>query len=310
MTLDARETSLGLQFDPPAIYLRGGAVLQYKVRELVASFASVDERSLMEQLSLHLPRLSVDALNDPHIVAEEAGRQAARLDSLRRPWLDHVPLAAVEDDEDVRLCAVEPVEEEIARPILERFHYLLSFRSNSTHFGMRLRKDDPWPAVLMSVSPFDLCNVAPTLEGLGIPVSGVVVLSRMFAFPSAPRNSLSFMLARIRKVFGTTLRTAPAWITYVNENIGFNGASYRADNWHLIGHEEKVRYLYVGGNYVTDRAARQLYGSGYNDLIGSVQCPEFSQSRHDLRPLSLWLRASHGSHRESQSHIERWIPPT
>jgi hypothetical protein len=70
-------------------------------------------------------------------------------------------------------------------------------------------------------------------------------------------------------------------ITYLNPNLGFTGASYKASNWHVIGIELGNRYAYLDGRYITDRRLAALA----RDELARV---EYSQMQ--FRPLLIYGR--------------------
>ena len=84
-----------------------------------------------------------------------------------------------------------------AKVVLENFHYLRSYRYESQHFG--LLWEDQGQSRLMAMatlSPFDLSHLEPLIVGKAEP-SEVTVLSRVFAFDWAPRNTISYLLSRL-----------------------------------------------------------------------------------------------------------------
>jgi hypothetical protein len=73
------------------------------------------------------------------------------------------------------------VSTEVARPILERFHYLLSFREGAIHLGLKFSCHDSWPVALVSLSPFDLSNIPLEYwHPVGEARKCALVLSRVF----------------------------------------------------------------------------------------------------------------------------------
>jgi hypothetical protein len=144
------------------------------------------------------------------------------------------------------------IDRDLAEPVLGHFHYLRSFRSDSVSvaalYGKRI-------VALCSISPFDL----PTV-GERLPIrtqSEAAVVSRVFGFDWAPRNVVSFLLARAEHSPAVADHVR-VLVTYLNPNLGFTGASYRAANWQQIGVETGTRYAYLHGTYITDRHVAAL----------------------------------------------------
>jgi hypothetical protein len=109
------------------------------------------------------------------------------------------------------------------------------------------------------------------------------VVSRVFVFEGAPRNSISYLLSRVAREerhLGVT-----DLLTYVNPNMMFSGSSYRASGWRQLGSEPGTTYRYLDGRYITDRELASRYGArgdeGYKYLLGQ----RFAKSVMPLAPL-------------------------
>jgi hypothetical protein len=114
------------------------------------------------------------------------------------------------------------------------------------------------------------------------------VLSRVFAFPHVPPNAISTLLSRIarkQKLLGVDLL-----LTYVNPNVGFTGASYRASNWTLIGGEPIHAYCYVDERYITNRELDRKFGSHDPARLSYLLGPRFASSVMVLSPLLVFAR--------------------
>jgi hypothetical protein len=174
----------------------------------------------------------------------------------------------------------------VARPILERFHYLRSFREDSRHFGL-FGCDPDDPVALASTSANDVNVLVRIALRNGVMAEQSRVVSRVFAFPAAPPNAISMLLGRV----GRFERQADVQmlLTYVNPNLGFNGGSYRASNWTLAGEEPGTAYDYVGGTYVTGRALQHRYGTTDPVRLGQLLGPRYARSYMPLLPL--WVFA-------------------
>src|SRR5207245_11774724 len=129
---------------------------------------------------------------------------------------------------------------------------------------------------LAAFSPFDLSHVSgllPTTE------ARVMVLSRVFVFDWAPRNCVSYLLAKARSWIEEEVPSTAMLLTYVNPNVGFTGASYRASGWVSFAEEEPTVYAYVDGLYTTERALVQRFGTSQPAELSALLGARFETSR-------------------------------
>jgi hypothetical protein len=174
-----------------------------------------------------------------------------------------------------------PVQNNVARDVMNRFHYLRSSRSDGRAYGLHTHAGDL--VAIAVTSPLDVPRIEELLRKAGGPTQGVRVVSRVFAFESSPRNAISFLLSRVLNVErsqGTT-----ELVTYVNPNMGFAGASYRASGWKLLGDEPGTTYRYLDGRYITDRMLRHRFGSA---LDGEDLARRLEISKMPLAPLLIF----------------------
>ena len=301
-------TASNISFSPTAILKRLGQDGERLLFSLCDDTPALDRSSLLQQLSMHLPRLEPSEVNDSECIYREAGRLAERLIILRTPYMDYIPrpLAASNSPQSLYF---EVISEEVARPILERFHYILSYRGGSLHFGLKLRPDDYWPIVIASLSPFDLTNIKPFLHTDDRLPATTIVLSRMYAFAGAPRNVITFLLSKVRSWLTGNLSTVDLLLTYVNPNVGFTGSSYKADNWIVIGEECGTRYLYLDENYRTDRYFHQYFGTCDERLLTASLGSRVALSKYYLEPLKVYVRQVSGDSIDVVRHtFDRWSP--
>ena len=178
------------------------------------------------------------------------------------------------------------VEEALAYDVMARFHYLRSPRTDGRAYGL---SSDAGDLIALSVSsPLDvsyLRDLVDLSEGSG---RRARVISRVFAFESAPKNSISYLLSRVARVEKSL--GVESLITYVNPNMGFSGSSYRASGWQLLGDEPGTTYRYLDSRYITDRQLEKRFGAyddtTYRKLLGS----RFSVSTMRLVPLLVFYR--------------------
>jgi len=181
---------------------------------------------------------------------------------------------------------VRVLEDREVRDILEQFHYLRSFREGATHYGLvQEGVNRPW--ALVSVSPNDVPVLAGIAAESGVEKGRTRVVSRVFSFPGAPRNSISMLLGRVAR---WEKRRAKMLFTYVNPNLGFTGVSYRASNWSLAGTEEGVVYHYLNRDYVTERELKRHRVMATVARGSPTQVP-LEQSQMWLKPLMIFSRS-------------------
>ncbi len=267
--------------------------------------ARVDCSSLFLQLALHLPRFELEVAMRDEVIYREGVRLRDRLASIRRETAKCVPNWTRQFQ--LAELVLTPIPDEIARPILDCYHYLMSFRPRSIHLGLTL-KGEEWPRLMVSISAFDLDNIT---RGHAEGMESALVLSRVYAFPQAPMNMISFTLSKVRRWLAAHHPDVTALVTYCNPNLGFTGASYEADNWQILGYEDGTRYTYVHDNYVTDRRLAELF-DGTPDIVSGVRTDHgISFSTWPLEPLRLYFRSWRGSTRlfgSERHHFERWVP--
>jgi hypothetical protein len=250
----------------------------------VASVCDVSADDLTLQLLLHLPRFLPRTLTT-EVVSQEADRLAQRIHTLAAPlkgWL-RPPSKGSRGPRNLSFGTVDEAE---SRQVLERLHYLHSARSSSHHLG--LRTDEGQLAALLCLSELDIPDVARMMPEEVSPASALVV-SRVYVFPWAPFNTVSYLLSRTTRWLSTEMPRIQALVTYVNPNMGFTGASYRSANWVEFGNEGGTRYAYIDGWYVTDRALSALFGTSSPIQLNTSLGPRFEVTRIPLQPLSVYI---------------------
>jgi hypothetical protein len=243
--------------------------------EFAARAANRPARPLQLQALLQLPRLA-DANG---CVPDEASQQL--LAELAQELPSSTEWFVADAGSSPRRLRFHDVDEETARDVMRRFHYLRSPRIDGRAYGLST------PAgrlvALCVSSPLDVHRLKELLAAIGRPSESARVISRVFAFDGAPKNSISYMLSRValeeRRLGVSDL------ITYVNPNLGFTGSSYLASGWRLLGAEPGTKYRYLDGRYATDRELAAKFGprddDGYRRLLGA----RFATSASPLKPL-------------------------
>lgn len=251
--------------------------LDYSIRSAAQEFCDnrlFSAQDLYRQLMLHLPRFSLKELQDGNLIVREAERLAARLIARRRcieDWIRRTQIPRL----DRPSLFLQECSSDLARQVHERLHYIASYRQGVAHLGL-CNWDEP-PLGLATLSRMDiehLKNVFPSSDQR----ERVLILSRIFAFDWAPRNSISFLLGQVVRWIRKKLPHVNILLTYLNPNLGFTGSSYLAANWYPWM-EKPVRYSYLGGDYISHRTLSSLAPH----LLELVRC-----SQYPLAPLRIY----------------------
>jgi hypothetical protein len=214
----------------------------------------VSVRALELEALLHLPRLADAAGVVKATVAEhEVARLSRCLHVLHKPAQRLLRPPAVVPE--VSELAFGEVEESLATTVMKRLHYLHSPRRESVHLGSFTSEGRL--AALVCVSPLDLGTIVAGLPPY-VAADETLVVSRVFALDWAPRNAISRLLASVERRLREVRPEVRLLLTYLNPNLGFDGASYRAANWMLFGYEAGTRYGYLDADYITDREIARL----------------------------------------------------
>ena len=257
------------------------------------------------QALLQLPRIAdLNGLVPENDVEWLLKELAAEL-PLASEWF----VSGVFDDSPKRLRFHEvPIEQ--AREIMSRFHYLRSPRLDGRYYGLS-SSEGRLVAICVS-SPLDVAHLNNLLRVEGRVTQNARVLSRVFAFDGAPRNTISHLMSRtahMERKMGVT-----DWMSYVNPNMGFNGVSYLASGWHLLGEQPGTTYRYLDNRYITDRELAIKVGSYDDDTYSRLLGERFAKNKMRLEPLLVFSRRlvqknSSGSRREESMRLHN-LPST
>lgn len=258
---------------------------QIHLREL-AEKLDLPMRDIELQLLLHLPRLlAVNRVpTDDEVFGEIEHVSEIVVEKVHpyRAW-QRPPVEPLTDPDQLTFAVIPEAEAAI---IHKHFHYIGSPRADSLHFGLRIA--DGRIATLISISAFDLPNLSIGLP-CGMQPCEARVLSRGFAFEWAPANHMSYLMAKVWKWFAEHQPQIRMFTTYVNPNLGFTGAAYKASNWVYWGREEDTKYAYLDGRYITERQICQTFGTIDRRAIYKKVGQRFTESQIELAPLSLFV---------------------
>jgi hypothetical protein len=242
------------------------------VAECVAQTA-VPERDLTTRLLLHLPRMSGHELHVPRNVFREAFRLAERLLLVRDrhcEWVSHPKIEQLTRQEVTFRACEEPIAQEIYRG----FHYIGSVRDGA-HFGLFHRTDEI-PMAMVTASPLDVKYLERAIEA---PAQTALMVSRVYAFDWAPRNSISCLLSQFVNWVRACRPAVKCLLTYVNPNLGFTGAAFRASNWRPFT-THATTYLYLDEDYISHRT--------YCSLAPAEKL-RVTESQFELKPLDVYI---------------------
>jgi hypothetical protein len=226
----------------------------------------------------------------PRVADCEGNISAATAEGLLEQLVQELP--AVEEwgvGEQVsspRALRFGEVGHEASAVVMQRFHYLRSPRSDTSAYG--LSTEAGRLVAMCTTSPIDVSHLRDLLLKHGRRHDHARVMSRVFAFEGAPKNTISYLLAQViraERPLGVS-----DYLTYVNPNLGFSGCSYRASGWHVLGNEPGTKYRYLDSSYISDRRLAALFGSLDDATYTALLASRFSISRMPLAPLLVFHR--------------------
>jgi hypothetical protein len=220
----------------------------------------------------------------PRIADREGIIPLATADHLLEQLVQELPAAdewrVGEDVSSPRTLAFREVGQDEAAVVMQRFHYLRSPRSDALAYG--LCTDSGKLVAICTTSPIDVPYLRDLLLEHGRRPDRARVVSRVFAFEDAPKNTISYLLARV--IRAERHLGISDYLTYVNPNLGFLGCSYRASGWQLLGHEPGTKYRYLDSSYISDRRLAALFGN-FDDATYTARLGgRFGVSRLPLAP--------------------------
>lgn len=246
--------------------------------ESVAHAAARPVRPLHLQALLQLPRCADSEGVVANSIVESVLSELAWELPVKSEWFVH------DAGSSPRLLRFHTLDENTARDVTNRFHYLRSARTDGRAYG--LSTSTAHLVVLCVSSPLDVEGLRALLTLNGRSSKFPRVISRVFAFEGVPKNSISYMLSRVareERQLGVT-----DFVTYVNPNMGFTGHSYVASGWRLLGTEPGTKYRYIDGRYTTDRELATRFGEHDDEAYRRLLGRRFAVSRMPLAPLQVF----------------------
>ena len=241
-----------------------------------ASSPSIDARIVLPRFLLGLYALPPCDLVDEQVWRETLSNAAQRVRS--------GPLSSVEPLEAITLASTQfgELSASEAHRIHEQDHYLGTAR-DGRHLGLFHRGR---ALSLLTLSDLDVSFLRNQLPD-HLSSAEVLVVSRIVVSKLAPPNTASFMLGR---AFAWLRRHRPEvrlLLTYLDPNLGFSGALYRATNWSHFAVEPKSAYIYLDGTHITLRELRKRYGTYEWSALRHTLGSRLSTSLIKLEPLTV-----------------------
>lgn len=265
-------------YEPPA-FLR-------LVDDAVALARPNDYEQLLLKLRLALRGPQLKLLPSAAVKGRLAKWAAELLADIRAQQLPHKDLIPKPLSNLVTDFELRHIPFELASIQHRAFHYIGSPRQG-LHVGLvhRAQAGLSLPCYLLTFSPFDIDYAAPYVSQV-LGGANVLMLARVHGFPSAPRNAFSYAFSKAAHELKSAFPHTDVVLTYVNPNVGFMGASYRAANW-LPFAEEPATYLYVGSRYSTARELL-LHGTVRSSVGAELRGEPVHVSQQPLLPLRLF----------------------
>jgi hypothetical protein len=264
-----------------------GALIEHSANVLDQEGPQFDRRAVYRRSILELYRLQPHQLADPAMVADLVSRVVSSVAT--EPTLATSRRSLEEAVIRRDRMDLQPVDDEQAERFYVDHHYLCASKHGGSHLGLFARPcdgDDAEPLALLTLSAFDLTHLASALPA-GIDFERTLVLSRIATTARAPRNTFTHLLSRTMTWLRSEQPQVRLLLTYLDPNLGFTGASYRAASWWLFAEEAKERYLYLDSSYVTDREMLRAWGTNDFDHLRSMLGPRIERSKHTLAPLQV-----------------------
>jgi hypothetical protein len=276
----------------PAWLTANSKTLIVQARETVDAALStyqddnLDPRVLIPRLLLHVYRLPPETLRTG-VDWERELSDVIHDWSCRRINVTEWGLEPLCGLDSATLRTMSP---ELAEYLHKQAHYL-GCAHHGTHLGLACEVN-AHPFSLVTLSELDVESLIEKLP-CGVTPTDVLVVSRLITALKAPKNTLSFTLGRVFAWLRYHRPTVRLLLTYLDPNLGFSGAVYRATNWFLFATEPKRPYVYVDGEYVTSRELRDRYNLDDWSSPERTLGDRLSRSAIDLQPLEAygyWLR--------------------
>jgi len=187
-------------------------------------------------------------------------------------------------------CRFGTVNWRKAKEILERFHYIGSYRKNSIHLGFyyEVSKGVENLMGIITFSRYDF-TIEPYNIFINFKRHEILNLSRLYTFDWAPFNTTSYFLSQGIKYIKKYFPNIRCLTTCVNPNIGHSGTSYKASNWIEVAQFLGSPYLFLNGKPVTIRKLAEKYNTLDLNILKSKSGNRIIISKSKLLPQKIFI---------------------
>ncbi|HXM46205.1 MAG TPA: hypothetical protein VN924_33540 [Bryobacteraceae bacterium] len=249
---------------------------------------------------IQVRRFHDNELDDSRL-ADELCIAAHHVASLQSSWTAEV----VSFQPEFLDCVLALEDKDEAVAIHKQMHYIGSPRPDGIHLSLRAPVSQGGHLLcLATLSQMDLPHLGPLLPSSTNLLDEFLVLSRFFVVDGGGPNLASHFLGRVFAWVRSNLPDIAGLLTYLNPNVGFTGALYRATNWVMIGLEHKRRYLYLDDEYVTDRRMIEDFGTADHAILARRVGARITRSRSTLAPLKVYAYPLRRRLRRQLSQLE------
>lgn len=172
---------------------------------------------------------------------------------------------------------VRDVEIDVARRIVEKYHYAAGASNTATYLHGLFREGDIFEEQCLGVAWW----IPPTRSAAEATYparwQAVLCLSRLVIMPEVPKNACTFLLARSRALIDRIVW--PCLVTYADEWRGHTGAIYKADNWKYIGMTKPERTYTINGRMTARKAGGKTRTHAEMMAIGAELVGTFAKHK-------------------------------
>ena len=147
---------------------------------------------------------------------------------------------------------VRPVALDVARALVEKYHYAHGGSNTATYVHGLFRRHDFWEDACRGIAWWIPPTKSAALATYPHNWQGVLALSRLVISEGTPKNACSFLLSRSVKLIDR--KKWPVLVTYADEWQGHSGTIYKASGWQYVG-KTKPEATYTIGGVMTSRKA-------------------------------------------------------
>lgn len=172
---------------------------------------------------------------------------------------------------------VHPVGINVARRLVEKYHYAAGASNTAVYLHGLFRKGDIFDEQCVGVAWWLPPTKSAALATYPVRWQGVLSLSRLVIEPDIPKNACTFLLSRSRQLIDSKLW--PCLVTYADEWRGHTGGIYRADNWQFVGKTKPQRTYQINGRMTARKAGPRTRTHDEMLALGAEMVGSFSKNK-------------------------------